>query len=516
MDLLTRHFNLQKVLPWVVSVIGGMLALYVIVLSRGLINPDGVAYIEAAGLIDMGNWADAQQLQIKLKLFYPLIIASLHNLTSLDYQTSAYLFTILSFSATSAGLLILVRELGGDWRTMLAAAALLFTSPYLVGDLLPMLVRDHGFWAAHVWSLVFFVRIVQNPAWRNIFGWSIFALLALMFRSEGLTYLLLMPLALTLLKRGEGVRNILNILIKIYSPLIFVSVVAFLFYLAGTTKAFMLLGGAKEMVRAFFSLYAQFDSGLGAKADAYSVVLGDFIADYALGGIVLTLLYVVFSKMLTSAGIGQLAMALYALKFRVTTHFQEMHKVMIWALLLGLGNAVTVAFSFFLLPKRYLVSVATITIVYAAFGVKAIYENWRSLPAKKNFWFPLVAFVLCIQFLFIAWPSHPQSAYEKSAAEWIKEHIPHGSRIYFDTGRMHFYATGNAVFFGDKNWKKLQRDIASGAHKKFDYVVAHVSTKFPEQQAYMEQQLGASPLIQFDDGRHKKILVFKLQRTPVM
>lgn len=516
MDLLKRHFNLQEMLPWMVSVIGGLLALYVILLSRGLINPDGVAYIEAAGLINMGNWADAQQLQIKLKLFYPLIIASLHNLTSLDYQTSAYLFTILSFSATSAGLLILVRELGGDWRTMLAAAALLFTSPYLVGDLLPMLVRDHGFWAAHVWSLVFFVRIVQNPAWRNIFGWSIFALLALMFRSEGLTYLLLMPLALSFLKQGEGVRKILHTLMRVYSPLILVSVVAVLYYLTGAPKALMLLSGTKEAMRAAISFYGKLDHGLAVKADTYSLVLGDFIADYALGGIVLTLLYVVFSKMLTSAGIGQLAMALYALKLRVTAHFQEMHKVMVWAVFLGLGNAIAVAFSFFLLPKRYLVSVATITIVYAAFGLKAIYANWRSLPAKKNFLFPIIVVVLCIQFLFIAWPHHPQSAYEKTAAEWIKANVPSGSQIYFDTGRMHFYATGNAVFFVDKKWKKLQRDMASGAHKKFDYVVVHVSTKLPEQQSYMEQQLGTSPLVQFDDGRHKKILVFKLQRTPVM
>lgn len=198
-------------IPWLGAILGAMVAAWVIFQSNGFLNSDGMVYIEAAKQFSQGAWKAGFALYNWP--LYSLLIAAIHHATGLKLLASAHAITITTFALTSAGLLVLVRELGGNRRVMLAAALMLFAATPLVNNYLPMVLRDHGFLAAHVWSIVFLLRFSATHRWSAALAWGIIAAIATLFRIEGIVYLALLPLAL-LLRSGYDWRQNLTALAK--------------------------------------------------------------------------------------------------------------------------------------------------------------------------------------------------------------------------------------------------------------------------------------------------------------
>lgn len=500
----------EQALPWLAALLGALLAAWVIFHSHGVLNLDGMLYVEAARLLEAGQCCPSD-VRVPWVL-YPTLIALIHKISGLGYQSSAYLLNILLFAITSGGLLTLVREAGGNRRVMLAAGALLFASPYLVGKVLPMVVRDHGFWAAHVWSLVFFLRFCRRGAWLDVLGWGIAAILALLFRSEGITYLLLLPLAVLVMNDASW-RSRLKSLVKINSLLLLGAVCVLAAMLANPALSLKKLGGLGEPLRAFQRLLVQVSHGLDAKADMFAgSVLGEYLADYAASGIVLTLAYALILKLISSAGWIQLGLAIHAIRVRLTAALPRHGRFFAWLLLLGVLNAGVLIVSFFLLPKRYLMSTATVILLYAAFGLIALLDSWRSkpgLPFRRNWIYPVAIALLAIQFVLILWPDNPKSAYEIDAARWIQSRGVAVSRVYFDSGRLKYYATGDSSSRKIRRWEEIQRDFSTTSMRQYDYMLVHVSRKTPEKEKFLVRQAGAQPVAQFDNGRGDKVLIFR-------
>jgi hypothetical protein len=218
--------------------------------------------------------------------------------------------------------------------------------------------------------------------------------------------------------------------------------------------------------------------------------------------------------MISSAGWIQLCLAIYTFRSRVALAMPRYGRFFSWLLLLGLCNAGVLIVSFFLLPKRYLMSTATVILLYAAFGLVRMLECWRNKPKSSfsnNWLYPVVIVVLVIQFVLVLWPANPKNAYEIDSVHWVKSRATVGNRIYFDSGRLKYYATGDSSDRKDRKWEDVQRDFSTTSMQKYDYMLVHVSRKNPEKEKFLIRQAGALPLIQFDNGHGNKVLIFRVR-----
>jgi len=491
----------EKYVPWWAAASTAIIALWMILQSHGIINNDGILYIEAAKQFANHEW------QKGFALYnwpvYTLLIALTNALTGLEFQASAHLISILFFALTGAGVTILAKEFGGDRRVMIAAALLLCCSPYIVRSLLPMIVRDHGFLAFHIWSLVFFLRFYRHNSIQDAAAWGITAILATLFRIEGLVYLALLPLVI-LMSNSLTWKKRLELILKAQSLSLAVGLVLTAALLFIPSVSLNNLGRLRDPIGFLKTVFFQLSQGLSDKAQIYGEnVLGPFLENFSLSGLLITLALVVVTKSAFSAGWLQFAFAAFSQKLPESQ--KPLNKLVLkWLLFLGLANATVVTLSVFVLSTRYLLPLATLIMIASAFGLAALLQSVK----RKWILYGLFAAIV-LQLAATLWPFSSAQRYEIEAADWIKEHITSDKKIYFDEARIRYYAFGDSSDRTEKPWSEVQRFLDSDELKQFDYVLVHLSNRHPEQRVWIISKLGA-PIATFNNSHGKQIQIHEI------
>jgi hypothetical protein len=477
--------------------------------SYGSINTDGILYIEVARTFDVGQWR--QGFGLYNWPFYPLLITLVHKLGYFGFEMSAHCLDALFFALLTAGLLTLVREAGGDRRTMVAAVVLLFVSSSIVRSYLPMVLRDPGFWAFHIWSIVFFLRFYIRHYWMDALAWGVTATIATLFRVEGLTYLMVLPI-LIFSQRQLPNRTVLYA--KANTLLILAGLGLLVSVLLHPTLDIHNMGRLGDPLMLVRKAYQQLAHGLVDKAHIYgTTVLGKFITSYGMDGLLLTLIYILMVKAATASGWMQLMLAVYARKALKPDQLPAFQRIFAWLIVLGLINAVFIFLPTFILPKRYLMPIGLVIIVYSAFGLAELHRSWQQKPWRpilENWKFPLAAIVLTIQMGMMLWLWSPQKSPELDAANWIAAHAAVGSRIYADSDRLRYYANADQPFQrGTVTIEEIQQLFKAGQVSQYDYFLVHASGDRQVLASFMAGQPGSSPVAEFDHGRDT-ITIYRL------
>lgn len=180
-----------KNLFWVIVAASILLAAWMQYIQHGWINPDSVLYFEQAKQFAQGEW------KAGFKIFewplYGACISLIHKITSLPIQNSAQLLNMLFFGIATASFLKLIQLAGGNNRTLFFGMLLLFSSLYIVGDVLEMLMRDEGYWAFYLTALVYFIRYLDSKKLVHAVLWQLSMITATLFRIEGILFLLFLP-----------------------------------------------------------------------------------------------------------------------------------------------------------------------------------------------------------------------------------------------------------------------------------------------------------------------------------
>ena len=522
--MLKRILSEQN-LPWLSASIAALVALWVSFQTHGVINNDGTLYIEVAQLFDAGQWK-AGFATYNWPL-YPLLIMLTHKLSGLDFQVSAHLLTLLFFAATGWGIATLIRELGGSRWAMLAGLALLIATPYLVGDILPMVVRDHGYWACHVWSLVYLLRFLQTPGWKNAALWGTLAIAATLFRIEGLTYLLLAPLAL-LANTSRPWTLRLRDLLQAHVLLLAAGLLLALLVLMHPALNLEHLGRLREPAIILELVYQQITTGLAHRADIIGQqALGSYLDDYGMPTLLLGMAYILLFKVATVAGLLQAGLAASLWKKIRPLMSSTGWQLLCWMLLLGLLNASVILVKGFILPKRILIPIGLVTIAMAAMAVPALLDalNRRS-RALRLAALALLGLLLLTQLMIALRPFPASNRYERDASEWVMQQAAADSKVFFETGRMAFYAgkkfhhTTGWTAEQEARWRNAinsrqsppQFDTTLQQMANYDYLLFIIRDREPAKETQLTAHLG-QPVAQFDGPRGKKILVYRNQHS---
>jgi len=498
-------------LTWLLTAIGVLIAMQINYIQHGWINNDSVLYFEAARLFALGEWQ--QGFMLFPWPLYSGLIALVHSVSGFGLHFSAQILNVLFFGIATLSFLKLIRHCGGDNLTLLSGALLLFSSQYIVGDALQMLLRDQGFWAFFLTALVFFVRFYRSLSWMDAVAWQLAMIIAMLFRVEGITYLLALPFVLLLNKDlALGARGLA--LLKTHSVNLSagLAIAAYLFVKGLSVSN---LGRLQEIFtsRLFEELTRKFVQRSEIMANE---VLGNFLDQFATQGLLLTFIFIMLAKTISSAGWITAGLAAYAGRLRQRLIDHDARKILAAVMIIALVDMFLIILKVFVLSGRYVIPLTLMLIVLAAFGLRRLVDRISTERTGKRYkWLAMgLILILILGMVKNVLPKREGYHYELEAVAWIKQHNPQNLPTYYETPRLRYYAGERFIGLGpDLNWSHLQSLIENNQLVDYEYVLVSTNRDDPARNLFLTEQMTSHVKVaEFKGTKGKKsILIYQLQ-----
>ena len=471
-----------KKLFWWVVFASMLLAGWMQYIQHGWINPDTVLYFEQARLIALGDWAGA------IKVFnwplYGACIAVAHKITSLDIHQSAQMLNMLFFGMATASFLTIIQLAGGGTRIMLTGTLLLFGGQYLVGDVLEMLMRDQGFWAFYLSGLVFFIRYVQHNKLNDALLWQVFMIIATLFRIEAICYLIGLPLCFLLMRELSWKSRLLHIL-KTYSVAIFALIAIAVAVIISDSLSMRNFGRLQEIFS--LNLYQEFTLKLFTQAQIMSSqVLGKYLEEFAVVGLLLIFIYVMIAKLISATGIFAAVFAGLTLKNHGANIQPKTYVVLKTTVVIALISMALIIVKVFVLSGRYVAGLSWILLVLGAF----YFATLLAKKDKKNALIAsLIVIALCLGFVKNILPKRQGYNYMQQAVTWVKANNTYNKPVFYDEKRLRYFAGEPFLAEGFDGWPLLLTKINDVSIEQYAYLIVSHSNKNPERKQYLKQHL---------------------------
>lgn len=481
-------------------------------IQHGWINPDSVFYFESAKLLASGQWKEA--LQVWNWPLYPLCIAAVHKITSLGIQTSAQVLNVVFFGLTTFSFMHIIRLGGGKQLTMAAGALILFSSQYIVGDVLEMLMRDEGFWAFYLTGIVFFIRFYQRLEFKDALLWQLCAITATLFRIEAITYMVLLP-SLFLFCSNSNFKERIRYLLLSHALNIFLALCLILVIAMHGDISMKNFGRLQEVftLNLFDELTRKLFANAAIMADS---VLEKYLEEFAVPGLLLTFIYVMIVKTISTTGLVNFILAMFAIKNRTALLESKTCQVLSAVAFISLVNMALIITKVFVLSSRYVVGLAFILMILAAFQFTRILANdvFQSKQTSKAKWLAvaLVIFML-LSLVKNILPKAEGYHYMQHAATWVKSHNTENKPVFSEESRIRYYLGQPFRRNNGDNWEMLTSAINNDEILNYEYLLISHSVKHPEREKMMTKQLPQFKEVKrFNSVKAKKsIVIYKKQ-----
>lgn len=492
-----------------VSLLGIMVAWRIAYIQQGWITDDSVLYFESARLIALGEWQAAFALY-EWPL-YPLLIAQIHLLTDLSLHLSAQLLSIILFGLTVFSFATLIHMAGGSRRALLFGALLLFGSPYIAGDILEMLLRDHGFWSFYLLSLIFIIRYFQHHHARDAMLWQISISLATLFRIEAMSFLMLLPAMMVLFSDKSPWKQRLFHFLHCNSVFIAMLAIAILTWLIWPPALQNIeLGRLNEPIEIVTKIYSSFIATFEIKAAAIKThVLPDFSMFYAGAGLTLTLLLILLGKTMSTTGWVSVLLLMARGRRVFMSLDQPVKQLLISACFVAILNMIGIFATVWLLSGRYAIALAFPLMILAALCLADISRD-RSVKSSK--FIALASVIVSSIILFNNLSPKPDTHnIEKQAVDFVLTQNVAVDEIFFVEPRSRFYAGAAFAGRGYDTWSYTKESVEKGLVDQYRLLLLKIDSRSPEQLAFLQQHLQGFEIIQTFEGYkgREQFLVFR-------
>ncbi len=502
------------------TIISVAIACQVIYIQHGWINDDSVLYFEMARLFSLGEWK--QGVELFNWPFYPALISVVSKLTLLSIQSSAQLLDIVFFSITTYSFISLIRLAGGNKITIISGAFLLLSSSYIVGDVLPMLLRDQGFWAMFLTSLVYFIRFYRTQNYGDALVWQICIIIATLFRIEAITFLVCLPLILFTANEFSVKRKVIAYLTLNLIPICLLGLILsiLIFSPAVHLRDF---GRLQEVVSIFPRMVTEIADKFSAKATIMgSEVLGDYLSDYGMLGIIVSLASVLIIKtigIISWPVVGVFALGLTSNnEDRSTNNLQkDIRPIFYWTLILSLINASAIITSEFVLSSRYIIAFGFIVLIFAAFQLTFLFEEITKTSNKiflKKITLLLLLALITYSGVKNLLPKQAGYTFEQDAIAYIKKQDIPNSDVFYVTPRSRYFAKAPYEGRGYDYWDYTKNAIDNGSIYRYSYLVINldIDDEFPERKEVLNRKLPQYSIVkEFYGYRNKKKIMIYLK-----
>lgn len=502
-------FYLQERFIYFSAIAASVLLSFWINYRETVINPDAICYLISAESVGKLGVKGAMHLCGQaIWPFYSVLIYSFVQLTHLSYTLTAYLLDAFFSLISVLTFILIVKELGGSKRVMWLAAAVILLS-HEFNSTREYIVRDHGFWAFYLCSILLLIRYFKSPSWQTALLWNISLVIATLFRIEGAIFLLTMPFLAFFYPRLTWMHRFKSFL-SLNSLTIVICLTGIAYFLLHPQKTLDQLGRVSELT-------AQLQNGFATIAWRYTTTkLG--LAQHVLttdsakdAGIVWMVLMCGWYGL---SIIGNLSL-IYALLFLYGIRQRVLALTQSKAVLYGyLFINIAVTFTFLLermfLSKRYLIALSLVFMLFVPFALERLWQNTNTL--RQRFIFFLAILLILFSAAGGIFDFGYSKAYIHDAGDWLDKNVPKDAMLYANDYQLMYYSR----HFGDDIFK-LQRKfthvdaIADGRWKQYDYIALRLDQKEAAKVAAIRDDMNRTPDKTFSNKRGDQIVIYKLR-----
>ena len=460
------------------------------------INHDGVYYLQAiqgdaASIRQIGNW-----------LFYPTLIHWISLAPGISPEQAAYVLNSMLDMLLVLAFIRLIETLGGSRRTLIWAAVLVLSLPYL-NENRSEIIRDHGYWAFTLVAMIFYLRLFEHFSWRSLLLWNLAMIMATLFRVEGAVFLAFMPVGLLLNSAQPWKQRIQHTALSLLPFL----VIALVFLLAMQIYPGFQNRLAESLSKAG-TLPGIFTEIIPGKARLLrQAVLPQLSQSAAETTLYLGVAWGIIKDLISSLSWLYFAILLLRRWFPATSLPARARKAIGFYAVVSLMILFLHGAQHFVMVSRYTMSLALMLLVIVVFSLNEMQERLQAQPALKA---RMGVVMICIALLFadsFIGSAKPE-VYILDAATWARENLPDHARVVTD-----YHAERVAYYSNRDNYKHYEfRRFIAGKTRLQAYDYAFVRTRDGKANSKLQQLLfnqQRKPIEKIVEGR-QGVIIYRL------
>ena len=488
-------------LHWWVVLLGALIAAQVQYIQHGWINNDSVLYLEAAKAFSQGAW------QAGFDIFswplYSLCIALVNKVTGLGVHVSAQILSVIFFAIATFSFIKIIQLAGGKQRQIIAGALIWLSAQYTIGGALEMLMRDEGFWAFFLLSLVFFIRFYKAQQLKHAMLWQVCIIIATLFRIEAILFLLFLPCIL-LWQPAKTWPQKINHFLKCHAINILLAVILIGVFASSDTLSSKLLGRLNEVFTT--NLWQQFTKIFSEKSAVMSTdVLGSYLEEFAVPGLLLTFVYVMCAKAISATGLINIGLAGMSIKHHKKLIDAESFRVLRAAALIAAVNMALIITKVFVLSGRYVLAFSFILMLFAAFYLADLLKHLSANNRKYQWLISALIIIMLLGAVKNILPKQQGYNHQQDAIDWVKTNNTAKKPVFYDEPRMRYYANEGFIMPWSDNWLNILSLLENGQLKQHQYLLINFTSKQADRKLIIEKQLPEyHNAMNFYDARAKK------------
>lgn len=487
------------------------------------LNLDGIEYLQLSQLY-LSHGLKATMAHYAW-CFYPVLIASLSQLTHLGLYASAQILNTLLIALILVAYILNVKTLGANKKMLWIAFFAILFFPELAHERY-MIYRDFGYYAFMLLGCYCLLQFGKDRSSWKLILWALFTFLGALFRIEGLVFLALMPLALlfwpesTLRQRVKYFfyANLVNLLLGIIALLY----LGFKLYASGSAYHHILalvnmdflhsIQGVKQSFMQQQKILDQHLLSIFGIHNARIILISAYVAIF-------------LSSIYLAIGFIYFILALYGFKHKMLTWSAPNKLVIFFYIILNCIILITFASEHLFITTRYTVFLGLLIMLFSPFGVLYLWENypWTKNLIYHNKRLRLNAFVrpsllACALYLFISASFHigVNKNYYIRAGKWVQTHIGKEQRFSANSIRLVYYLNhpGTTLKAFKYGVHLTNAEFLSQLNKKaYNYVAIDVPIHEISNINKQIKALDLKPIKNFYDNRGDVIMILKIHKA---
>ena len=471
-------------------------------LRATVVNADGICYLQSAATIATEGLHAAMQVCGQAQWpFYSWLIYGLAAISKFSLIHAAFILNGVFSLITVVTFIYLVSLLNGNKPVLwFAAAAILLLHEF--NSVREYIIRDHGFWAFYLISVVLLLKYLRKPTLLLASAWGVVLLVATLFRVEGVIFLLLLPL--TAFAMTTSWRQRLQQFIELNLVTLLISIMGLL-YLFSHHQSAQDAGRFSELT---FQLKHGFHVLLqtyNTKADALaSAILNGYSARDAklLFGLLLVAWYAV--SVITNLSVIYAILFGFSFSKKLLPLDSAAKKVFAGYILINVLITAPFLVEYAFLSKRYLLALSLMLLVWVPFALAALWEQRQ----QARWPLTLAAVLIVASSLGGIIDFGYSKRYIQDAGFWLANNTPSNAVIYSNDLQVMFYSGhfGNSVFSKAREFADLSA-ISADKWQQYDYLAVHIDARDPKDKLALAQ-MALAPSKVFANSRGDSILIY--------
>lgn len=503
MDLTNNNFLKIRAFTALTSLLLSVFAYY----SNDIINSDGILYMNMADAYLKGGLAET--VKMFNWPFFSILVAYIHQFTSLSFEVSAYLLNALLFVLLLDTLLLLSKKMLLN-QQQLIVAAILFICFQSFNEYRDFVIRDFGYWAFCSLTLYRFILFLEKPTITNATFWQLSAAIAVLFRVEGIAILLGLPLYLFFTYSPiKAIKQSLKLNYLLIISAIIVTGLAI--EMSGVSAAFSKIMTVTKYIDpdVFLESFKQ------KTAIIETEVLNQYSAKYSAFILSSGLIFMLLFKLLKAVSFGYLGIYLLDLYQRKNVSITPYRNLILYFAILNFVVLLAFLFHEYFMSRRYsMVMLISLLLLMLPRLTHLISQAWLS---RNKILLTVIGLILLVSLVDGITQSRSK-AYIKDTAIWASQNLPENSSVLTDDYFIQYYyqshhpkATLAKVWVGSystKNYSQRFEAIKQNYHS-YDYLILVEKRKNKKLKEFLKT-MSLEQVYSQETKRHNKASVYKV------